>query len=173
KFPCPETRPFRCRNDRVCVHTEQVCNGVNDCGDNSDEEECVDVGGVSMCGKAEFACMNSRCISAELQCDLFDDCGDGGSDEHDCKPLKFPCPETRPFRCRNDRVCVHTEQVCNGVNDCGDNSDEEECVDVGGVSMCGKAEFACMNSRCISAELQCDLFDDCGDGGSDEHDCKP
>ena len=40
KLPCPPTRPFRCRNDHVCLRTDQVCNKVDDCGDNSDEEEC-------------------------------------------------------------------------------------------------------------------------------------
>ncbi|KAJ8358180.1 hypothetical protein AAFF_G00028020 [Aldrovandia affinis] len=86
KFLCPPTRPHRCRNDRVCLRKDQVCNSVDDCGDNSDEEECEGTLGRSRpCGKAEFACRNNRCISAELQCDHFDDCGDGGSDELHCK----------------------------------------------------------------------------------------
>lgn len=42
-------------------------------------------------------------------------------------PVKLPCPPTRPFRCKNDHVCLRSDQVCNKVNDCGDNSDEEEC----------------------------------------------
>ncbi|KAL0160492.1 hypothetical protein M9458_044217, partial [Cirrhinus mrigala] len=78
--------PFRCKNDRVCLRTEQICNGVNDCGDNSDEDDCADVvKRPRPCGKTEFSCANLRCIPAELQCDLFDDCEDGGSDERDCK----------------------------------------------------------------------------------------
>lgn len=40
KHPCPPTRPFRCRNDHVCLRSDQVCNKVDDCGDKSDEEEC-------------------------------------------------------------------------------------------------------------------------------------
>ncbi len=44
KLPCPPNRPFRCRNDRVCLRTEQICNGANDCGDNSDEEDCGECG---------------------------------------------------------------------------------------------------------------------------------
>lgn len=42
-------------------------------------------------------------------------------------PAKLPCPPTRPFRCRNDHVCLRTDQVCNKVDDCGDNSDEDKC----------------------------------------------
>lgn len=41
--------------------------------------------------------------------------------------VKFPCPPTRPYRCRNNRVCLRPEQICNEVDDCGDNSDEDHC----------------------------------------------
>lgn len=45
-----------------------------------------------------------------------------------CGPIgKLPCPPNRPFRCKNDKVCLRTEQICNAANDCGDNSDEDEC----------------------------------------------
>lgn len=40
KHLCPPTRTFRCRNHRVCLRADQVCNRVDDCGDNSDEDEC-------------------------------------------------------------------------------------------------------------------------------------
>lgn len=42
-------------------------------------------------------------------------------------PAKLPCPPTRPYKCRNGRVCLRLDQVCNKVDDCGDNSDEDEC----------------------------------------------
>lgn len=44
-----------------------------------------------------------------------------------CCAVKFPCPPTRPYRCRNNRVCLRPEQICNEVDDCGDNSDEDHC----------------------------------------------
>lgn len=40
KFLCPPSRPHRCRNDRICLQLEKTCNGINDCGDNSDEDHC-------------------------------------------------------------------------------------------------------------------------------------
>lgn len=40
KFQCPPTRAFRCQNDRVCLQVSKRCDGVNNCGDNSDELNC-------------------------------------------------------------------------------------------------------------------------------------
>lgn len=40
KFQCPPTRQFRCHNDRVCLPISKRCDGVNNCGDNSDEINC-------------------------------------------------------------------------------------------------------------------------------------
>lgn len=40
KFQCPPTRQFRCYNDRVCLPLSKHCDGVNNCGDNSDEVNC-------------------------------------------------------------------------------------------------------------------------------------
>ena len=42
KFQCPPTRQFRCHNDRVCLPISKRCNGVNNCGDNSDELNCCE-----------------------------------------------------------------------------------------------------------------------------------
>uniref|UniRef100_A0A8C5A5R6 EGF-like domain-containing protein n=1 Tax=Gadus morhua TaxID=8049 RepID=A0A8C5A5R6_GADMO len=98
KHACPPTRAFRCRNDRVCLRTDQVCNKVDDCGDNSDEEECEAVTGRPRpCGKTEFTCGNQRCIPAQLQCDLFNDCGGEMSlDEQECKGRTYRTPPISP-----------------------------------------------------------------------------
>lgn len=40
RFQCPPTRAFRCQNDRVCLQVSKRCDGVNNCGDNSDELNC-------------------------------------------------------------------------------------------------------------------------------------
>uniref|UniRef100_A0AAY4C4Y4 EGF-like domain-containing protein n=1 Tax=Denticeps clupeoides TaxID=299321 RepID=A0AAY4C4Y4_9TELE len=162
---CKEDQ-FLCQNRAHCIPQRWRCDGILDCVDHSDEDSC-DHGG-HICHPDEFICNNTLCKLHIWVCDGEDDCGDN-SDEDPEMCAKLPCPPTRAFRCRNDRVCLRREQVCNRVNDCGDNSDEEEC---GKPRPCGKTEFTCSNHRCIPAELQCDMFDDCWDGGSDELDCK-
>lgn len=116
KFQCPPTRAFRCQNDRVCLQVSKRCDGVNNCGDNSDEMNCrtcwrpsrfqeictfrsckENISCVSTetppavptCEKDEFLCANHRCISSTLRCNLFNDCEDFGSDEIGCKTGSF------------------------------------------------------------------------------------
>nr|XP_055074200.1 low-density lipoprotein receptor-related protein 1B-like isoform X3 [Misgurnus anguillicaudatus] len=161
---------FLCRNRAHCIPARWRCDRVFDCLDQSDEDNCDQ--GLSACRADEFICNNTLCKLLVWVCDGEDDCGDNSDEDADMCG-KLPCPPNRPFRCRNDRVCLRTEQICNAANDCGDNSDEDDCVDVVRRSKpCGKSEFSCSNQRCIPAELQCDLFDDCEDGGSDERECK-
>lgn len=108
---------FVCNNTLCKLHM-WVCDGRDDCGDNSDED-------ADMCGRvhASFQDSPSR-FSRPLTTDAYD-----GRSSAFVSPTaaKRPCPPTRPFRCRNDRVCLRVQQVCNRVDDCGDNSDEDEC----------------------------------------------
>uniref|UniRef100_A0A803TQP0 LDL receptor related protein 1B n=1 Tax=Anolis carolinensis TaxID=28377 RepID=A0A803TQP0_ANOCA len=161
---CKEDQ-FRCKNKAHCIPIRWLCDGIQDCVDNSDEQNC-DKGTTD-----EFLCNNSLCKLHFWVCDGEDDCGDN-SDELAEICVKFPCPPTRPYRCRNSRVCLRHEQICNGIDDCGDDSDEDNCDKTTyKVKPCKKDEFACNNKKCIPVELECDQFDDCGDG-SDEQGCK-
>uniref|UniRef100_A0AAY5EC70 trypsin n=1 Tax=Electrophorus electricus TaxID=8005 RepID=A0AAY5EC70_ELEEL len=62
-------REFRCGNGK-CVSWEQACNGIDDCGDRSDE----------MCCKGAFFCKTGVCIHPHALGDKIRDCL-GGEDE--------------------------------------------------------------------------------------------
>ena len=37
---CPYDGYFRCKSTGGCVHPYSICNGYDNCGDGSDEENC-------------------------------------------------------------------------------------------------------------------------------------
>ncbi|KAI8521339.1 hypothetical protein Bbelb_010930 [Branchiostoma belcheri] len=69
---------FSCANGG-CIPDNWICDGDNDCGDMSDEQNCAN----GACNGGEFECANSHCIDADWICDGDNDCGDM-SDELNC-----------------------------------------------------------------------------------------
>ena len=155
---------FTCK-DGTCISNGNVCDGMYDCVDKSDEKE-------QTCRSVQFQCedVNDRQnISISSYCDFVSDCN-VGSDEL----CSFPkCRPGVEFMCKNGQ-CIDSTKRCNFVADCLDKSDESmktcswysECANYGG--------FRCYSGKCIPNYLHMDLAYDCeGRFGEDEMGDKP
>ncbi|XP_056279708.1 suppressor of tumorigenicity 14 protein homolog isoform X2 [Pseudoliparis swirei] len=151
--PCPGR--FQCTNN-MCINRTLRCDGWNDCGDGSDEDQCN-------CHAAQLKCNNGRCKPKFWLCDGFDDCGDA-TDEEDCEKCR-----AGEFSCRNHR-CVPEAFKCNGKDDCSDGSDESRCEKSLVLQQCSEFTFRCRTGRCISKlNPECDGEPDCEDGSDEDH----
>ncbi|GBN27743.1 hypothetical protein AVEN_198856-1 [Araneus ventricosus] len=77
---------YRCLNNK-CVLRTAMCNGRNDCGDNSDEDYCSYSNNCPthrsfFCGKSNN--YYDRCIPLSWKCDGWKDCP-SGKDEEECR----------------------------------------------------------------------------------------
>ncbi|XP_037122199.1 LDL receptor repeat-containing protein egg-1-like [Syngnathus acus] len=183
--------------DSTCIPPTQICDGVKDCPDGSDEKTCL-----KRCkNKSDFLCKDRRsCVLKKLVCDGRAHCHDS-SDEVDCSPVAPPPPPANRNSvlkcrlgsqlCQDGTQCVPYSHVCDGEKDCQDGSDEEECdtrmttpPENGRQNQpplpaktqppikpsCTSPSFLCPDSTCIPPTQICDGVKDCPDG-SDEKRC--
>lgn len=111
---CNKTVLIHCAHTTACIMESWICDGENDCWDNSDELKCPKPV-VQTCGPDKFMCSNGHCITAEWRCDNEDDCldatpGNLSSDEQNCtKHCK-----SNQFKCANSSVCIPNGWQCDG-----------------------------------------------------------
>ena len=92
---------FQCQNEKCALPTS-ICDGINNCGDNSDETNCE-----HDCPEHMFKCRETgRCILGAWKCDGDNDCADG-SDEDDAVCHNRDCDRTQEFSCDNGKASLN------------------------------------------------------------------
>eukprot|EP00058_Branchiostoma_floridae_P002766 XP_002588254.1 hypothetical protein BRAFLDRAFT_124705 [Branchiostoma floridae] len=110
----------------VAINKAEVCDGNDDCGDNTDEQNCCERQG-------RLACSDGQCLDAQKMCtETHIPCYGHPSkqyarcdDEEDC--LDGSDESCSPSACDNGAL-FHQLSRCDGRDDCGDNSDEQNCA---------------------------------------------
>lgn len=87
---------FKCNNSK-CIPGRWYCDYDDDCGDRSDETDCV----TRNCSESEFKCNDGRCIRGTQVCDGQFNCEDR-SDEANCT---VKCTINQ-FKCATNNLCI-------------------------------------------------------------------
>ncbi|XP_039235813.1 prolow-density lipoprotein receptor-related protein 1-like [Pipra filicauda] len=110
---------WQCRN-RVCIMAEWKCNGIDDCGDSSDEDVCA------TCPPGMVRCDEGKCILESLMCNEEADCLDGTDEPSTCDQSCF----VRNGGCAETCADTHWGVQCS----CGAGwvlqADGQSCADV-------------------------------------------
>ncbi|KAM8808283.1 uncharacterized protein ACNFOS_001969 [Eudromia elegans] len=110
---------WQCRN-RLCVMDSWKCDGVDHCGDSSDEDVCAP------CPPGMVRCDEGKCILEALMCDGQDDCLDGTDEPSTCGQSCF----VRNGGCTETCTDTHWGVRCSCSAGWALQPDGQSCADV-------------------------------------------
>ena len=188
---------YTCEDGSVIADI-QVCNGVGDCSNAGDEQNC------SLCSwtdpllpdckcniKFYYQCESGGCVHYDQMCDSMVDCP-GGDDETFCyNKNRFPyfdnilisksfitdlCdpPSGDMLMCRTKLQCYSSSAICHYDHSGGEMAHCEDGSHIGSGSLCQfvecRQQYKCQMSYCIPSRKVCDGVIDCP-AGDDEAIC--
>ena len=170
---CKNNSCFQCFDKRLLISFNQVCDGLFDCFDLSDERLCqIDFkSNFTKHQKRNFQCDDGSLGFTDQLCNKVFDCQDK-SDEiqyqqgfkcvalgsakkcvlpqrnlHDnvpqCSDESDLCKNNSCFKCFDQRLWISSNQVCDGVFDCYDWSDECLCKQHFDSNLCNTRFSSC------------------------------
>ncbi|XP_030759399.1 putative vitellogenin receptor [Sitophilus oryzae] len=153
-----DSESFECGNKK-CVPKEWVCDGADDCGDNSDENSTICRSGSKKsvlmlkyhykpCENG-FRCKSGACISLDLLCndkhDCYDESDEGGLCSKSCDRTFNPCSQ-KCIRTPAGPMCVCDKgyrlkgdgRSCEDINECDQSPPvcSQICVNTPGDHLC-------------------------------------
>ncbi|CAF0932387.1 unnamed protein product [Didymodactylos carnosus] len=90
----------KCKGNITCLDWRQICNGMVDCDDESDEYRCTELEGNECDDETEFRCNNGMCIPKSFSFDLVFDCSDASDEQFGTGTFyTYPCTQSHLIEC--------------------------------------------------------------------------